>query len=234
MDSIGHIVSDALAWESIKFVLKMLAGAVLMTGAGAFILSGFNRLKKKPEKIAYWVGTPALLFIFLLLIRDNQAPAPALKGSIEAVYTLQLPPNSGRALGIIESISNVGSMPSIAYFWKVTLKHGAKSIDCPTSDLPEKFDIFLPAKGSFPARTVTYFHKDSIMLKALSPIPPGGLITGMLVCELKDLDISSLKEDDEVIVSFFDVSKETHTASIQGSSQYKDLIIFPGMTQEVK
>jgi hypothetical protein len=100
--------------------------------------------------------------------------------------------------------------------------------------LPEKLDILVPARGSIPQRTVTYYRKDSLMVKALTPIPPGGLITEMLACELKDLDISNLKEEDEVIVSFLDVSRETHTASIKGSSQYIDLKVFPGMTQEIR
>jgi hypothetical protein len=60
------------------------------------------------------------------------------------------------------------------------------------------------------------------------------LISGILVCELGDRDIENLKEGDAVTVSFIDVFQTIHTASIQGSSKYTDIRLFPGITQNVK
>jgi hypothetical protein len=207
MEYLQQVVTDALTWEALKHIAKLALGVVLMTGAGQYLLQNvFNRLKKRQEKISYWIGAPILLFVFLLFISTNESPrqgAPELRGQIEAVHVNDNPITT---LLLIAGVGNTGSMPSVATGWSVTIMHDGKGTDCPVQVAPEKFIINFAARGTVPARSVTYYGKDSLLTKTLlSPIAPGSLTSGILLCEFHDLDYKSLHPTDKIVLSFVDV-----------------------------
>jgi hypothetical protein len=219
-------------WVFQNLLWNILMAALGAIAATAVVRKGLGYLKSLQNVIWFAGGSFALILAVSFIANQRTQNYPRLQGNIEAVYTAQALPV--RALVIIETITNSGSMPSVAYLFRVTLKHGAQSIECPTATVPDQFSIAVEAKGSFPQRTVTYHGKDSLLIKALSPIPPGGAVSGIITCELKDFDISNLREDDEVTVSFLDVFRETYVASLRGTSKLSDVVNFPGLTQEIK
>lgn len=223
-------------WNVAIWALQNLLWNVLMAAIGAIaattaVTKGFGYLKSRQSLIWFSASCFVLLLVGSFLTSQRVLNLPNLKGNIEAVYVAQSTP---RTLVIVEAIKNSGSMPSAAYFFRVSLKHAGQVFDCTTTGLPEELNLILPARGSIPQRNITYYNKDSLALKVLSPVPIGGLISGILVCELNNLDIDSLKEADEVMVSFVDVFQNDHIATIQGSSKYVDAKIFPGLTQSIK
>jgi hypothetical protein len=227
----AETLQNIAAWAFQNLLWNIVMAAVGAIAATAVVKKGLGYLKSQQNLFWFAGGTFALILAISFLATQRIQIYPRLQGTIEAAYVTQSVP---RALVIIETVVNSGTMPSSAYVWRVSLKHGTQTIDCLTTGLPEQFTLMIPARGSVPQRTVNYYGRDSIAVKALSPISVGSVLTGILACELKDIDVDKLTEGDEVTVSFSDVLQNTHTASIQGSSQFVDVKMFPGIAQEIK
>jgi hypothetical protein len=227
---ISQIVSDALTWEAIKYTGSRAAGALLMTGVGQYLLQKvFGKLKKPQERTAFWLGMPVLLFVFLWFLGpNNQVAAPELKGQIEAVHFNEAPDNPANLLTIM-NITNSGAMPSFAAGWKIEVLHGKQTIDCPVMTMPEKLIIKFAARGSIPERTVTYYGKDSLAVKAISSVGSGALVSGLLLCQPSNSEVKSLRPEDKVKITFSDVLGHAHEAEILIVPQLGDLKSYSGI-----
>jgi hypothetical protein len=233
MEYFSRIVSDALLWETIKWVGLRAIGALLMTAASQYLLTNiWGQLKERRQIIAFWIGMPILLIIFILISVSSNDQRPDLLASVQAVMVL--PSSPADKILMIVAILNKGMMPSIATSWKMTVVHEGQLIKCTVSNMPEKIDITIPAMGQFPYRNITYYSKDLLPVKALTPIPPGGMVTGLLLCQLNNIEVRDFKREDKFEISFDDVFLQTHTAYIQGTSTVSDAEYIPGITQDIK
>lgn len=192
-------------------------------------------LRTAQEKKAYWLGMPLLLFIFLLSISSSgtQAIKPELKAHIESIFVNNIESDNPNLI-IVASIENSGLMPSIARTWLVTIKHEGHVINCPIETMPEKIDMNVAPRGNIKGRTVTYYGKDNLAVKTISPIPSGGFVQGILLCALRNINAKSLKAEDEYTIYFTDVLSKKHSAVLQVTSEYSDIKYIPGMSQDIK
>jgi hypothetical protein len=178
---------------------------------------------------------PLFLFILMLFFAPtgSQSTSPNLHGQMNYLAVNEVPGGIPNVV-VIASIANSGLMPSFASSWRFTINHANQNINCPLATVPEKFDINIPARGGFPQRSVTYYGKDSLASKALNPIPAGGVTTGILYCELKNIDAKILRMEDEYTVYFMDVLSKQYSMTVKGNGTYTDLMYFPGITQDIK
>src|ERR1700726_600613 len=144
------------------WALQNLLWNIVMAGAAAVaataaVKKGLGYLKSRQNLFWFSGGSFVLVLALSFITNQNVRSYPNLRGNIEAIYTTAPTPElpqSPHALVIIETLTNSGSMASVAYTWRVFLKHGAQTIDCPTAEIPDTFTIILPARGSIPQRTV--------------------------------------------------------------------------------
>lgn len=229
MDHISHTVFDGVLYDLIKRVL----GVLVMTGAAQVILTyAFNKLKKRKEIIAFWVGSFVLLsaLIYLMGSRPQQ---PELIGSIQqALAGAQGERDTVVILAL--NVLNKGSMQTILKNWKVTAESNGNKYEAIFAQMPEQFTFKdLPRVSPSQPISMTFHSSDSILEKSLTPIQVGALLPGIVFVVFQNVDPSIFKSGVLYTVTFEDVFSTPYSASIQATARSDIVGSVPGLRTQM-
>jgi hypothetical protein len=198
----------------------------------------WSTLKQKPvpRKIGVILAIVFLFVAFFNAWLDQKKKAYQAELELKTKYTPQLKGeivywasgkierlNNRTAAMVWCSISNIG-MQSIANDWHLYL-------DFPDGKHTEGQGSFVTKKTTFPTpkgdRIV--YQEDALYNKALTPIPTGGQINGVLLFEFPDLSVQDLLiQNVKVTLTFKDVSGKSYECFFVLTGKGVDWRYIPG------
>jgi hypothetical protein len=207
--------------------------AAIMTGAAQLVLRyAFNKLKKRREIVAFWIGS-FVLILGLIYSLGSHEQQPNLVGGVQQVLAGPTATDRDTIAVLSLHIVNIGTMQTIARNWKVEAEASGAKYDAIFVQMPSTF-IFnkLPRTSPVQPESVSFSSGDNIIEKSLTPIQVGALLPGVLFVMFQNVDQSVFKGVVTYTVSFEDVLSKRYSTSIKSSGRADTVGIVPGIHQQ--
>ncbi|MGC1862593.1 MAG: hypothetical protein WA733_16130 [Methylocystis sp.] len=225
MEHLYQTILDGITYDIIKIVFAPM----LITAAATFLMKTvFHKLSTSKEMI-YFAGT---FFVLVFLVADvfgvrNQQPN--LSGGIQQIMVGGIRDNKDSIVIITVTIMNSGSMQSIVKNWNIEATINGNSYQgAVISPAPKSF-TFTSTNSSVDMPTGITFHgEDDVIEKALKPVQPGGLATGVLFVDFKDLDPAVFKVGADFKVSYEDVFSKKYILTMRTAAKSGPISSVPG------
>jgi hypothetical protein len=127
---------------------------------------------------------------------------------------------------VFGSFVNSGQMPSVLYDWQLTAEMNGKMYKGEPSTLGQ---FTITEKD----RTITYFADDALYERALTPVPIGGIVQGVLLFVFPKLDQDSFPDGTKFTLTFLDAINRRYTHVVTSGSGTTRLGYLPGLHQEL-
>lgn len=229
--ALWHTAADWISGE----ILGRFVAAVLMSGAATYLIRYLRPVTPNRELLYIFVPLLVGLFVLVFILNPLQS-RPRLSAGLESI-TVGPYNNNRDTIGVATvSIQNSGSMQSIANNWSIIVKSDNVSYQAAIiTPPPANFTFNSSPSINDPAAplAITYKGVDSIVEKSLSPIVPGGQLTGVLFFIINRLDPSLLRPGAEYIISFQDIMLISHTASLRSTAIQSGLMTSPGLHSDL-
>jgi hypothetical protein len=212
---LSQIVIEGAIYDFIKWGI----GALIVTGALAFIARLTKRLESVRDIVYFSIAAFVAVFALIFLIAPR-TQGPQLAGTLQTITAGGINSDHDTIVVIALNVLNSGTMQSIVKNWNVTstinsrIYQGSFLIP-PPKDFTFKSTVIGP---NIPT-SITYHGDDNIIEKAMTPIPQGGLMAGLLFVEFHDIAPSVFAAGADYTVSFEDALSRKY--SVGGTSTAK-------------
>jgi hypothetical protein len=221
VDYLLHVIQDGLLFEIVKKLFIIVGAAV---GVHVFMRYVLHFLLKWREIVALWV---AVVFVVgaLLYANAERGYGPRLQGAIiegsVGPWSDPMRPNSAMMI-MVSSITNAGNAQSIATNFRLSIKTKGNSYQGELMAVPEVLEVgsFGPLMEKAPYAGIRFYGRDSLYNKAATPIPPGGMVYGLLIFAYPNIDWHVFDENNlELTLSFSDAFETNYSVTKVTSSR---------------
>ena len=164
-----------------------------------------------------------------LFLFSPRTQTPKLAAGIESVVLGGT--NDGKdAIAVINmTVMNIGSMQSIVKGWQVEARLDGHVYKGGFMTRPPKEFTFTSLNPEPGAATAIIFHsEDNLLEKAIVPIQPGGLATGILYVLFPRLDANLFRSGADYTIKLQDVMSNEYSTSITATAQQSAFASMPG------
>lgn len=209
------------AWTLFVWLFGAIFMSVVIEEA---IHRSFDVLRQKRQRIWFFGGCTVL---FLFMIGTIMEGRPRAKLKAEIGYWVIFSGEPTRALGVV-SIVNGGSAPSVVTGVSASAVVDGRTYIGLSSTLPEK--VTLTADNI----NITYYGKDSLVVKASNPIPPGGEVNGLFLFTFQDAANNLFQRPNKYTLHYHDAYGVEYESSIEaGTTIGVPKIDYPGLQQDI-
>jgi hypothetical protein len=222
------------------FTTKSFAQSVIYAALFAAILRLWGWfMRKKPsrrQEIVFWALAPVSFLIFLLAVSWAVTPnvsklRPTFAITVDAMNTGVLPPPVSQSYcAVFLSIKNIGDAPSIADHFYLDVHLGSTVVYGEVQTAPDGYKLTYP-DGTYQS----LFLEDRIAVRALQPIPTGGMARGYYICTLKNVPLSQLQAPGtQFDVGCFDVFGKQYSVSPSFTGEQRNTVYdLPGIRPQI-
>lgn len=214
---------DGIAWQ--------IFWSILMTiSATAIVRNGLGALKERRQALVFIGGIFIIAFGLLTVIGTVTKHRPRLTSEmLEFSAGSSNFPGFKCVLTTMVAITNTGNMASIAKNWRLTAYLNDKQISGQILQIPDTYTIKQPDSG----QTITYGAQEALYNKALTPIPSGGMTTGILIFGFQNIDPEIFKAQLKSIkLDFQDALLNQYSITAPRSLENSPLAYIPGITEQ--
>ncbi|MGB8277012.1 MAG: hypothetical protein WCF20_03635 [Methylovirgula sp.] len=211
-------------------IVKSLAGALVVTiAATAVARRALGLLQERKQEFTFAAGIfvlTCILFIFL----SPPRPRPNIEADIQ--QTVGAASTKTRDYIVVFSINiiNSGQMPSIIKNWRVTATVSGTTYEAMFPPVPENYTLQTPP-GSNPDQplSITYHKQDNIVVKGLTPIQVGSMLTGILFVDFHNIDPEIFRGIVDYSVTFTDVLSKQYSLTAKSTGRIDGIGAIPGL-----
>jgi hypothetical protein len=215
---VGRMLGQLSNWlfEAITYDLfkRLLVYVVVSAGLTVFLRYVLHHLQRLREVLALWIAV-LLVLVGLFYFTAESSRGPKLQIILQDFNIgSSLADNTSAAI-LVAGIVNSGTIQTIATDFRLTIKNKGNVYQGEPSGMPKELPVSLPPGQGHKA--IKFFQDDALYNKAVTPIPPGGMIYGVLMFTLPNVDAKSfIGSESEVTFSIRDAWWNQYTTTISG------------------
>jgi hypothetical protein len=222
-------------WANVEYDLVRPVVIAVAVATGLNVVAGlaFRWITTRIQYVILWCTVFLMVFIVIVFTKPIASPQLVIQDVTtfltgKPIETTNIPDNSSRFI-VIMGIANTGIMPSVIKNYGFSLDVDGTTYNAERYTLPDS--LTLPLAG----RQVTYFSKDSLQEKTLTPLATGGYIIGITLFVVKEISFERLVHRKfTYTLSFEDVLGRTYSKTYPLNIENQEPKQIPGITQVIK